>query len=73
MKKQKRALWTQSVFWGLFLIGVALVLLLDNAQILVIGPQIGLWQILLGVALLAIIIERLVRGKIPQIFFVFPL
>ena len=67
MKKGK-AIWTRSIFWGLVLVFAAVVLILDGMGV-TFGAGIGLWHVLAGGILVALIIERLIRLKIAYIFF----
>lgn len=66
--KNSKAIWTRSIFWGLVLVGVAVVLIMDGVGF-TLGAGIGLWHILGGIILVSLIIERLVKGKLAYIFF----
>ena len=66
--KNSKAIWTRSIFWGLVLVGVAVVLIMDGLGY-TLGAGIGLWQVLGGIILVSLIIERLVKGKVAYIFF----
>lgn len=66
--KNGKDIWTRSIFWGLMLVGVAVVLILDGVGF-TLGAGIGLWHVLGGIILLSLIIERLIKGKIAYVFF----
>lgn len=65
---KNRSLWASSLFWGLVLVLTAVVLILDGLGV-TLGAGIGLWQVAVGLILVALIVERLIRRKISQIFF----
>lgn len=63
---------TGKIFWGIALILLAVVLLLDAFHVLspltgLIG-EISVWKIILGLLLLSFVISRLVKRKWSQIF-----
>lgn len=66
--KEKKNLWSRSIFWGLVLVAAAVVLILNGAGVN-LGTDISWWRILFGVVFAAILVERLIKCKFSQIFF----
>lgn len=63
---------TGKIFWGIALILLAVVLLLDAFSVLsplesVIG-HVSLWRVVLGLALLSYVIKSLAGGRIAEVF-----
>ncbi|MGI6265253.1 MAG: LiaF transmembrane domain-containing protein [Acutalibacteraceae bacterium] len=57
-----------SVFWGVVLVGAAVLLILQGAGVS-IGYEISLWRILLGALCLAWLIDRLAERQFAEILF----